>query len=178
MDLKDTIILLKEKITQDSTIPQTNPIELVNVKEALNNIDFMSLQTPDDYFLFFASLNLINAYIKQDNAEESISKSYSFKQHVSKGIEAILTWQPEGIKCFYDKNLAIINIEGLQFSFHNVEISNLMIDKKDSLEAITWEGIRLQPVANLIFEFATALPGLSKETIFSPNQEVDIQNVA
>ena len=67
----------------------------------------------------------------------------------------------------------IVNINDLQFSFHNVEPSPKMVFAKQFQHKLSmpfykeqqWEGVRLQPVAESLFKFANNMEGLSNESI-------------
>jgi len=168
MILKKDIEKLKQKIIQNNLDNIEEIINIELVKKSYINVKYMALETTEDYFLFFSSLNLLNSYVKKNY---SISKKYNFKKEVSKGIESLITWSPEGINYSYNKSISIIDIDGLQFSFHNAEISELMEQKIANNDQIEWEGIKLQPVAVSVFDFANTLKGLSKKSMFGTNLE-------
>lgn len=163
MDLKNNLETLKQIIIEKNLTNVQDEIDTKDVEKAYVNVKCMALETTDDYFLFFSSLNLLNSYVKKDY---STSKDYDFKKEVSKGLESLASWQPKGVKFSYNKEVAIIDIEGLQFSFHNAEITNLLERKMYRNKPIEWNGIRLQPVANTVFSFADQLNGLSNKTLF------------
>lgn len=168
MIFKNDIEKLKQKIIQNNLDNIEETINIETVRKAYINLRYMALETKEDYFLFFSSLNLLNSYVKKDYA---IGKKYQFKKEVSKGIESLITWSPEGINYSYNKSISIIDIDGLQFSFHNVQISELMEQEMTNNKQIQWEGIKLQPVAVSVFNFANALEGLSKKSIFGASLE-------
>jgi hypothetical protein len=167
MNLHDNIAILKEQIKKNNENKGEEVIETQDATKALINGYYMALQTREDYFLFFASLNLLNAYTKKDYAIPSVKDNYDFKGEVTKGIESIIVWKPSGITCYYDKHVTMVEIEGLQFSFHSVEITKLMEDAKQGITQLKWDGVRLQPSASLVFRFASSLEGLSNQTILN-----------
>lgn len=137
---------------------------------AKTNVSIMTLETTEDAFLYFASLNLLNTYVKQNKK----AISYGFKQEVISGFDAVINNGISGVTYNYDKKegVLVVNVAGMQFSFHQVLPSAKMdyvknfefnLDQKYYSEK-SWDGLRLQPVAKTVFEFASGLDGLSKET--------------
>lgn len=161
MNFKNKLIELNKAIEEGVVTPSY--IEVKDNNDAYINIRSMALNTAEDYFLYFASLNLINAYVKKDYAA---LKNYSFKEYISKGVEALIKKEVMGIKFSYNKQLTVIDIKGLQFSFHNSEITEEMQLVADKYEQIEWEGIRLQPVALEIYNYAKDLDNLSNTDVF------------
>lgn len=154
---------LKQKMASGA-----NEVDTIISKEivdrAFNNLSVMELKTSDDYFLFYASINLINAYVKKEYA---VYKNYNFKRFVSLGIESLINEKKDGINFSYNKQLTIVEIMGVQFSFHNSQITDLMKSKESDFQQIEWSNIRLQPFALEIYELARMLPNLSKKDVFS-----------
>lgn len=168
MNLKDDIQNLKQKIVQNNLDGIIENIAVEDVEKADINVRCMALESIEDYFLFFSSLNLLNSYVKKDYAN---SKKYNFKKEVTKGIESLIAWKPDGITYSYNKDISVIDVAGLQFSFHNIEISKLLEQKSKYNTEINWDGIRLQPSAVSIFNFANSLRGLTKKSMFGFNLE-------
>ena len=160
MSIKD-IPVLKNIIIELNNNEVLEDIDVINARKAYINARNMELVTTDDFFLFFASINLLNAYVKKDYIT---NKKYDFKKNIISGIESLIKNSNSDIKFCYNKNLTTIEINGLQFTFHNVEISDVM--KEHKYEDIEWLGVRLQPVASTIFEFANSLDNLTKKTFF------------
>lgn len=163
MNLINGIEDLKQKVIQNNLEGIIEHINIEDVDKAYINVRCMALESIEDYFLFFSSLNLLNSYVKKDYAT---SKKYDFKKEVSKGIESLIIWNPNGVKYSYNKDISVIDISGLQFSFHNIEITKLMEQKSSLNTEIEWDGIKLQPSAVSIFNFANSLNGLSKKSMF------------
>lgn len=162
--MKDILIFKESLIALNKAIEEgANPsiIDKVETDHAYVNIRNMALITIEDYFLYFASINLINSYVKKEYAE---FKKYDFKQYIAKGIEALIDQPVERINFSYNKQLTIIDIKGIQFSFHNSEITELM--KNNSYKELEWEGIRLQPVSLEIYNYAKNLDNLSNTSVY------------
>ena len=133
------------------------------------NIDTMCINNREDAFLYYSSLNLLNTYVKQNK-----NVSYYFKSCVTSAFDSIIENNLDA-SFYYDTNehLLIINIMGLQFSFHYVKLSAKMNFAKNFKNKLSkeyykpqnWEGIRLQPVAESLFNFANNLEGLSNQSI-------------
>lgn len=159
---------LKEKFRQSNLEPEK--ISEESYKRARANIDTMFILNEQDAFLFYASLNLLNTYVKQN--KDKIS--YGFKEHVKSAFDSIIM-NKINASYYYDskEKVLIVNICGVQFSFHNVEPSAKMYFAKNFENKLTikhyqpqeWEGLRLQPVAETLFKFANNLSGLSNQSL-------------
>lgn len=138
---------------------------------ALANKEVMYINTKEDAFLFFASLNLLNAYVKQNKSEIS----YNFKLDVVSGFDTVIMNNIEGVHYSHDpkEKAVIVEIDGFQFSFHNVLPSAKMDYVKNFAKTVDvkfykeqqWEGIKLQPVAGTVFQYANNLNGLSNKSL-------------
>lgn len=116
-------------------------------------------------FLYCASLNLLNTWVKQDG----VKRNYWFKSKVEN--VAIITRKYNFPDVFIDYQmkmpndkygLMIFQLGPLQFSFHNVRRSLLIDDILSSPIAreIEWDGVRKQKCAATIFYMA--LKGMEK----------------
>lgn len=122
--------------------------DLVKAVFYLNN---MYIDDVGDCLIFLSALNLCNAYVKQDNSKIS----YTFK----KGIGYILgVLNNRDIKDIYincannDGKLYIFQIGDIQFSFHDEKKVEI---KEKYLKDLSWDGIRKQKCAKVIFDLAT-----------------------
>lgn len=165
----DQVNQLKKKIIENPKEPEVISEEYYRRSKA--NIDTMCILNKEDAFLYFASLNLLNTYVKQDNKSKI---SYNFKSCVTSAFDSIIMNKIDANYCYDNiEKLLIVNIDGMQFSFHNVTPSPKMIFAKQFPRLVgkeyfkqqEWEGIRLQPVAQSLFKFANNLEGLSNESI-------------
>ena len=162
-DLK-SLAFLKEK--EPEIVSEENFIR------AKANMNAMQLLNTEDMFLYFASLNLLNTYVKQNKNK----MKYYFKQFVTKAFDSAIVNQIKDVTYSYDdvEKLLIVNISGMQFSFHNVNPSAKMEFVKMSRDKEVrayfkkeeWEGFRLQPIAETLFKYANNLDGLTKESLF------------
>ena len=102
----------------------------------------LPLNTTEDAFLYFASINLLNAYVKQHKI-----KSYYFKCFIPRGM------------------LVIVQIFDMQFSFHSKKPSRVMQENIQSgskyYQKFDWNGIKKQPQALEIYNFAKDLENLT-----------------
>lgn len=112
-----------------------------------------------ELFLVLCAINYANALVK----EESHPKELQY--HVVKGCVSSLVQKLTERDCsdmaediFYNsvKDCVYISCYGLQFSFHKIDLECLT---KETLEQITdnekeWGGLRLQPIADKLYELA------------------------
>lgn len=135
--------------------------ELINEKEAAQAIYIiknMRIGGVGDAFLYAASLNLLNTYVKQCTPFKKAG-GYFFKRFVGNILDFAKD-KPQGIdfELQYDDgmNLALVEICGVQFSFHNVngeKIKGLRaVDKQKA--RLKWDGIRKQKCAETVFRAA------------------------
>ncbi len=109
-----------------------------------------------DTFYYFACMNLLNAYVKKPYATEELQKRYRFKNYVVKGIEQVIAENIKNVKIFFKPEITYVSVLGLQFSFHNLNISYELREFMKSRNNIEqqWCGIRLQPPAVLVYRKA------------------------
>ena len=141
------------------------------------NISGMQILTTEDAFLFYSSLNLLNTYVKQNKGKIK----YGFKKHVTDAFDSAIVNQVKDISYSYDatEKLVIVNISGLQFSFHNAVPSAKMNfvrmsadkDIRSYYKKEEWDGFRLQPIAETLFKYANNLEGLTKKCLFGDLKE-------
>lgn len=142
-----------------------NPEKLIErdaqlAQQILNN---HSAKTKEDAFLIMVAANLINAYVKQVKNQHD-EFSYDFKYRVSNLAEFWSEHPLEGVIVNRFKEVTYIEIEPLQFSFHNLQQEPSIAQ---SLIADPWVKLRLQPFAQRILYSAIAHYTLSDEVIAS-----------
>ena len=162
---------------------EKSPVSRESFIRAKTNISTMMINNTEDAFLFYSSLNLLNSYIKQNKKQAS----YGFKEDAVSGFDSIITNNIDGVTYNYDKNEKVLMIEiaGLQFSFHHVLPSAKMdfvknfkhLCEKNYLSKNEWEGLKLQPQAEAIFKFASSLDGLSLQSIAGNLKEIQDEQV-
>jgi len=109
-----------------------------------------------DALYFFACMNLLNAYVKKENAGE-FRKRYRFKDYVIHGIEQVIIKKIDGVEIYLQPDVTYVSLFGLQFSFHNLRPTSFL--RKQYMNSPQnkkqeWTNIRLQPPARIIFEWA------------------------
>ena len=123
-------------------------IMLEDVIKAIFYINNMYIDDTGDCLIFLAALNLCNAYVKYDRK----NIGYSFKKGIQYLIEVLNNRDIKDIyvnKTNNDGNLYLFQIGEIQFSFHDEK--NVFINEK-YLKELTWDGIRKQKCAKVIFE--------------------------
>ena len=120
------------------------------------------IQDKRDAFLKLCSLNLLNAAIKQKEFKNSLSYGY-IKPCVSRFVEYVITHTEDSYvdEMYYnsDQNCMYIRCYGVQFSFHNIIITETIsafVDSKSNIP-VQWDGVRLQPIAQYLFLLAKDL---------------------
>ncbi|MCC8170192.1 MAG: hypothetical protein LIP00_00075 [Parabacteroides sp.] len=128
------------------------------IDEAITNTK-KTIRTKNDAFLVLSSLNLLNAAVKKEEYKKeigygiikpSVAKFIQFCiQHKELDLVDEISYESKG-QCAY------IRCWGVQFSFHNIGEQHL---DKGFIESfrdrkIVWDGIRLQPIAKELYQFA------------------------
>lgn len=108
-------------------------------------------------FYFFACMNLLNAYVKKKDANPALIKRYKFKEYVVRGIEQTILNKIADVEIYLNPSVSYVRIWNIQFSFHNIQPTPFL--RKKYLHSVDnriqeWAGIRLQPPASIIFEWA------------------------
>ena len=139
---------------------QDKPKEIVSDEQAFAAyacLRQMRIADAGDVVLFCAAMNLLNTYVKQD--QQHIG--YAFKQETDHltGILSSLSIPDVVIDLQKDKGmtLLVVDILGLQFSFHNISRSEelLELDARNGEEdVLKWDGIRKQHCAATLFTLA------------------------
>lgn len=140
----------------------------IDVVIALNILNYIEYLNIADIFLGCASVNLINTYVKQNNAK----LNYEFRLHLINILKGIDKVGDDSIKVVYDDSkqlkILMIQIENFQFSFKFERLSQL-ISKLSRGNNILWDGIRKQVCAKTIFTFALKSTNISNLTRFGKN---------
>lgn len=120
--------------------------------------------TKQELLLLLASFNLINAALKRKEFISPGPKAIIYygmlKPRVSKLLEYLLEQgnQFTGVEFYIDtnKNCAYIEVDSLQFSFHNIKMTpalNTFVNSSNNLPK-AWKRITLQRIAGELFEFS------------------------
>ena len=136
-------------------------ITFENVTQAKDLIN-KEPESTDQLFLVVCAMNLINAGIKTKEFKEHIHYGM-LKPRVSKLLLAILkdTERQFDIQFYINESqqCAYIEIYGLQFGFHNITIYEelkVFINSSEN-RPVEWKGIRLQKIANELFNYAVKI---------------------
>ena len=124
--------------------------EIINKEDiikAIYYIDNLFINNELDVLIYLLSLNLFNAYAKQETNHDI----YKFKKSIGTLINIINNKNIANIKICQTNNngnLYIFQIGNIQFSFHD--------EKKVTInefyyQEMTWDGIKKQPCAKTIF---------------------------
>lgn len=164
MDNKENVAKFLESLKDGGPSEELSKETFIRAEKSLKTMCIMNVQ---DAFLFYASLNFLNSYVKVHKDEVK----YKFKSHVNEGIEVIMKYNIPDCTFSYDnvEKSTSVNILGMQFSFHFIKPSEVMksaMENEDDpnhkfYKQEKWSGIRLQPVAESVFNFANNLEGLS-----------------
>ena len=133
--------------------------------EALEILESLEVRTTEDVLLFCAAMNLLNTYVKQPDRK----LGYSFKAYLDYLFVALLENNIQNVNVGMDITvtkkggavaLVIIQIENVQFSFHQIKMSDEALDLKlnsDVVKDLVFDGTRKQMCASTIFEMVKML---------------------
>lgn len=128
--------------------------------EALEIVKTLEVKTQEDILLFCAAMNLLNTYVKQPGRKFG----YFFKSYLNYLFQALLENNVQGVNVGMDititkkenaVTLVIIQIENIQFSFHQIRVSDEMLNLKLNsgiVKKLVFDGIKKQTCAATIFE--------------------------
>lgn len=145
------------------TYPSKNSYDIYK-SELLEALGIMKIIPANkfDLFYYLSSMNLINAWINRNKRKKNkklFSDMYYFKTYLSKTLTHLIVHNTYGARIYLEANLAIIELNAFQFSFHHLPMSDEMTDylnSEDNIE-IVWSGKRLQPIAPIIMRYAHEL---------------------
>lgn len=131
-----------------------------------------------DVYLFCACINLLNRYVKQDGAKIG----YGFKSRIHFLTMTLSSKHIEGVKIDNlvspKDSLFILDIYGVQFSFHNVKIEIEMWKLlKEYQSQISWDKIRKQQCATTVFYTAYALKERTNLTKYEEDLEAFMDDI-
>jgi hypothetical protein len=86
-------------------------------------------------------------------------KFYAFKQKVGALVQWAANARPEGVRIWAEAGskepILYIRIDDVDFSFHAIPGTNAFLAAGN--KALTWSGVRLKPIAPIVFAWARAL---------------------
>lgn len=152
-EIQNEAVKLKNKIINNEIEEQE-----IKYEDAYNAYlaSLITIKDKYDAFYYFASMNLLNAYVKKSYAVGEFKKKYKFKNYIVKGLEQIILSNIEDVNIYLDTEIAYINVLNFQFSFHNIVYSKFLLKyiKSNRNKKQEWEGIKLQPYAMSIYNLA------------------------
>ncbi|MGB7594795.1 MAG: metalloregulator ArsR/SmtB family transcription factor [Erysipelotrichaceae bacterium] len=147
----DELIETIRKMDEDDT-------QVLSETDAKLALRIMNLNVEDapSALLFFAASNFLNAYVKKPYADPHFHKRYLFKNDVTRVIESLTTRSIDDVAVHLAQDVDYVRVKGLQFSFHNLEKTPILSAYRQSEHNVLqeWTGLRLQPAAKPILDYA------------------------
>ncbi len=106
-----------------------------------------------------SAINLLNAAIKQKEYKNELKYGFIKRKALLIAKIIISKYRYDNIRCYYDMDEKCIYIEvyGVVFSFHKIIEDPLIIETAAKAEKIVWPEIRLQRIAEPLFEIAKSV---------------------
>lgn len=162
--------------------------EIINVDELLNEINQPKLEeyeiqksdlmeafgtmkilpkSETDLFHSLCCINLINAYLSRqrkgtqilDKDAKLFRNMYSFKSYLCDILTERIKAKNFSAPIYIEKSLIMIEVNGFQFSFHNVPLNEPLenFSRSQDNRKIEWSGKRLQPIAPLLLKYSRGI---------------------
>jgi hypothetical protein len=162
--------------------------EIINVDELLNEInkpkqeeyeiqksDLMEAfgtlkilpKSEKDLFHSICCINLINAYLSRrrkgtpilDKDAKLLKNMYSFKSYLCDILTERINAEIISDRIYIETGLIMIEVNGFQFSFHNIPLNETLENFSRSIDnkKIEWSGKRLQPIAPLLLKYSRGI---------------------
>lgn len=132
------------------------PIKVDCIKDAIHLIDDFDIKDSKSLFTIIAALNLLNAAIKIEDYKSMLDYGY-IKSNVSKVLDYFISNEDKFGDCeiFYDMDHGCLyfKIFDVVFGFHQVKETTKLINIAGGREPIIWPGIRLQRIAQSVYEY-------------------------
>ena len=125
---------------------------------AYQALDILKKQSSIQLYLVCAAANYLNAFVKQVESTE-FKDAYYFKALLIERLNHIEDLEDH---CYLEGDTLLIETEGLQFSFHHVDLKALK--KASRLKMKPWSKLKLQSYALEIFKDALS--------VYQPNQDI------
>ena len=135
------------------SITNVEVVDIIDVVKAYAILYHAKVENSYDVYLFLASINLLNTYVKQNKK----AISYSFKSRIFFINEIIANDNFPDIKINYlaskAEQLLMYEVLGVQFSFHGIIMEKGIWDMLKKYQAqFSWDGIRKQKCAKTVFD--------------------------
>jgi len=163
--LNEQVSYSESELLKEIQNPNEEKYEIFK-SELMESLGIMKIvpKKTDDLFLYLSAMNLLNAWINRQRKAKTKKKElfrdmYFFKTYLSNTISEMLNDENLLAKIYLEPDLAMIELNDFQFSFHHVPMSDKMTEflNSDRNIEIKWSGKRLQPIAPLIFRYARQL---------------------
>ena len=153
--ISEDIIKLYDQLEGDESQPINGSI----VDEAISVINNRSAIDSNSLFLLLSALNLLNAAVKTEKHKSQLYYGF-IKSKVSKIADAIIQ-DPASFastSLFYDsvQKCMYFEVFGVIFSFHQIFETKLIKNVASKNTPIQWTGVRLQRIAQRVYELAKA----------------------
>lgn len=153
---------LRLQILSGSKTPRE--IQTSELREAKAGLGRAIVTTGDAAYVL-ACANLLNAAMNRKlglyKGTQRLEKEvYSFKAHLARSLEELIRNHPPSTEVYVSpEDLVLIRINGVQLSFHAIPRTPFVREYTSLPEnrPQQWSGIRLQPVAPLILDWARTL---------------------
>lgn len=145
--------------SEECNIQTPATIRRDHVEEAINVLRTIPLRKTRDVFYYLSSINLLNAAIKQTEYKKELGYGF-IKGKALLATKIIITrYRYDDIKYYYnpDEKCLYIDVYGVVFSFHNIVEDPIIINIAAKAEKIAWPGIRLQRIAEPLYDLAKSL---------------------
>jgi hypothetical protein len=166
LNLPETINIdeLLEEINQPKQ--EEYEIQKSDLMEAFGTIKIFP-KTEMDFFHSLCCINLINAYLSRkrrgrqllEKEKDLFKNMYTFKSYLSDILTArIKDGNLEAPLCIQN-GLIIVEVNGFQFSFHNISLNETLenFSRSKDNRLIEWSGKRLQPIAPLLLKYSRGI---------------------
>ena len=129
------------------------------VEEAIAIVSKLRIYRRRDVLLYLASINLLNAAIKQEPYKQELNYGFIKGKALLVAKIIITRYRYDDINYYYnpEEKCLYIEVYDVVFSFHNVLEDSLMIETAAKAEKIVWPEIRLQRIAMPLFELAKSV---------------------
>lgn len=164
---------LSEIINVDELLKEINhpkqeeyEIQKSDLMEAFGTMKILP-KTETDLFHSLCCINLINAYLsRQRKGSQILDKDaklfkniYIFKSYLSQILTEQIKDKNFSAPLYIENSLIMIEVNGFQFSFHNVPLNETLENFSTSRHniKIKWSGKRLQPIAPLLLKYSRGI---------------------
>lgn len=164
---------LPESINVDELLNEINQpkqeeyeIQKSDLMEAFGTMKILP-QNEADFFHSLCCINLINAFLSRKRKRARISDKdaklfknmYYFKSYLSDILTERIKANNYSAPLYVEKSLIIIEVDGFQFSFHNIPLNETLdnFSRSQDNRKIEWSGKRLQPIAPLLLKYSRGI---------------------